>query len=56
MIAALSVIELHFQIFTLKECADILLLEMHQDRTKIENIYRTAESRYKINHPQNKIP
>lgn len=52
MIAALSVIELPFQIFTLEECADILLLEMHQDRIKIENIYRTAKNRYKINHPQ----
>lgn len=52
MIAALSGIELSFQIFTLEECAEILLLEMHQDRTKLENIYRTAENRYKINHPQ----
>lgn len=50
MIAVLSGIELPFQIFTLEECVDILLLELHQDRIKLEKIYKIAENRYKTDH------
>ena len=52
MISLLSGIELPSQIFTPEECAGILLLEMHQDRTALEEIYKTAENRYKISYPQ----
>lgn len=52
MTALLSSIELPAQIFTLEECADILLLEMHQDKTTLEEIYKTTENRYKISSPK----
>ncbi len=53
MITVLSGIKLPFQIFTLEECVDIFLLELHQDKTNLEKIYKTAENRYRTNHPSN---
>lgn len=52
MIVTISNIQLPFQIFTTEECADILLLELHEKKSEIQRIYKIAENRYKISHTE----
>lgn len=56
MMEVLSNIQLPFQIFMLEECADILLFELHHDKTELEKIYEIAENRYTIDYLQKKTP
>ncbi len=52
MIVSLSGSILSFHIFSLDECADILLFEIQENLAGIEKIYEAAQEKYKNNHPE----
>lgn len=47
MVDAIEKIQLPFSLFTAKECAEIVIGEIHEDKALLDRIYSTAEARFK---------
>lgn len=47
LITEMKKIELPFRLFTVEECADIVIAEIHKDQTNLKEIYSIAEKRFK---------
>lgn len=47
MVDAIVKIQLPFHLFSAEECADIVIAEIHRDKTLLDQIYSIAEERFK---------